>query len=684
MCSLRITAVFFIFLATPLSAAEATLVLPPPIWDGHTTVAAFETRESQQLSAASSAIATLTAASAKRTVGNTLAPFDEALRQIDSAAYLAGLMQQVHPDKAFRDAATAQATKASSALSAILLDPKVYHALQALDGGSANQATRYYLQRILLEFKLAGVDKSAAVRQRLKQLNDQLTEQQSTFDRNISDDKRTVTADSREVGGLPPDLLARHKPGADGKLSFSTDYPDSIPVMTFGRDAGLRHRMRVAFQSRAYPANAAVLKSLLATRQEIATLIGYPDWADYNAADKMIRNGHNIQAFIDEVDNSLRDLRARERQMLIAAKRRDVPQASDILDEELAYYEEQVRRTQFDFDSQSVRPYFPYAQLKQGILDTAAELFHVRFEQVPGGPAWAPDVETWLVRSADQGAGGKLLGRFYLDMHPRPGKYSHAATFPLTDGVRGKQLPEGVLVCNFQAPQKDDPALMDYSDAVSFFHEFGHLMHHILGGQQPWAGISGLNQFSLESDFVEAPSQMLEEWIRSPQVLARFAVHYQTHEPIPAALVARMNRATAFGRATWASRQNVFSAISYDIYSREPAQVDFDGITAADMRRYLQIPPTPQTHLWASFTHLGGYSSAYYTYLFDKVIALDMFAQFDQSNLLAGNTPERYRTLVLEPGASMSANDLVSHFLGRPQNTRALQKWAGAEFEPQH
>ncbi|MBV9914681.1 MAG: hypothetical protein JOZ93_19045, partial [Sinobacteraceae bacterium] len=206
----------------------------------------------------------------------------------------------------------------------------------------------------------------------------------------------------------------------------------------------------------------------------------------------------------------------------------------------------------------------------------------------------------------------------------------------------------------------------------------------ILGGQQPWAGISGLNQFSLESDFTEAPSQMLEEWIRSPQVLAKFAVHYQTHEPIPSALVARMNRATAFGRATWASRQNVFSAISYDIYSRDPAQVDFDAVTAADMRRYLQLPPTPKTHLWASFNHLGGYSSAYYTYLFDKVIALDMFAQFDQSNLLAGSTPERYRTLVLQPGASMSANDLVSHFLGRPQNTRAFQQWAGAEFEAQH
>jgi thimet oligopeptidase len=203
-------------------------------------------------------------------------------------------------------------------------------------------------------------------------------------------------------------------------------------------------------------------------------------------------------------------------------------------------------------------------------------------------------------------------------------------------------------------------------------------MHHILGGQQQWAGISGI---TMESDFVEAPSQMLEEWIASPQVLAKFAKHYKTGEPIPAELVGRMNRASAFGRGGWVGRQNSFSALSYDIYKTKPEDVNLDTVTLDVARKYTLLKPLPETHSWASFGHLGGYSSAYYTYLWDKVIAEDFFQQFDHSNLLAGDAPMKYRRVVLEPGGSMSANDLVKNFLGRPQSMAALQKWMGEEFE---
>jgi thimet oligopeptidase len=217
-----------------------------------------------------------------------------------------------------------------------------------------------------------------------------------------------------------------------------------------------------------------------------------------------------------------------------------------------------VRRSQYDFDSQSVRPYLPYHQVKKGIMDTAATLFHVTFRQELNAPAWDASVETWDVIES-----GKAIGRFYLDMHPRAGKYSHGAMFSVLDGIRGKQLPEGALVCNFPAPVGTDPGLMAYDDVSTFFHEFGHLMHHILGGQQQWAGISGIR---MERDFAEAPSQMLEEWMRSRQVLASFAHHYQTGKPIPAEMVARMNRAAAFGRAGDVQRENIASAISYEVY----------------------------------------------------------------------------------------------------------------------
>jgi thimet oligopeptidase len=262
-------------------------------------------------------------------------------------------------------------------------------------------------------------------------------------------------------------------------------------------------------------------------------------------------------------------------------------------------------------------------------------------------------------------------------MHPRKGKYSHAAEFNLLDGVRGKQLPEAVLVCNLPAPSATDPGLNDYGDVVTFFHEFGHLMHQVLGGGQQWAGISGI---SMEGDFVEAPSQMLEELMHSPQVLALFARDYKTGEPIPAELVARMNRAAAFGRAGFIARQNVFTAVSYDIYKDKPETTDADAVVQA-ASKHTRIKLSPDTHFWASFGHLGGYSSNYYTYMFDKVIAEDFFAQFDPKNPLAGDTAMRYRRLVLEPGGSVSANDLVKNFLGRPQNAKAFEIWMGEEFQ---
>jgi thimet oligopeptidase len=654
-------------------SAQSVTISQPTVWAGKPDIAAFEKMENDRLAVAQQAIDTLVAVKAPRTVENTLTVFDEALRQVNTAGYLAGLMEQVHPDPAFRDHATAMHAKVSVVQTSINLNHEVYNALAGIDLTHADPATRYYVQRQLLEFRLAGVDKDDATRARLKKLNEQATEEQSMFDRNIADDKKTVEADPAELDGLPQDYIDAHKPGANGKILLTTAYPDALPVFNFAKSDGLRRRMSIAFGTRAYPKNQEVLTSLLKTRYEIATLLGYSTWADYNAADKMAAKGQNIASFIKEVNDAARPLAQREFEMLLSEKQKTDPGAKKIWDYEARYLSELVKREKYNFDSQSVRPYFPFMQVKQGILDAASDLFHVTFQQEKNVPSWDPTVETWMVLDH-----GTPIGRFYLDMHPRDGKFSHAEMAGILDGIRGKQLPEAILVCNFPAPTATDPGLMEYGDVETFFHEFGHLMHHILGGQQAWSGISGI---TMEADFVEAPSQMLEEWIRSPQVLAKFARHYKTGEPIPAELVARMNQASAFGRGYWVTRQNSFTAVSYDIYKDKPENVDLDAIMLASVRDYTPFQPLPETHAWASFGHLGGYSSAYYTYLWDKVIAEDFFLQFDPENLLAGDAPMRYRRIVLEPGGSMSANDLVKNFLGRPANITALQKWMGEEFD---
>jgi thimet oligopeptidase len=646
----------------------------PTVWASQPDVAGFEKIVNERLAAGQRALDKIVAVKGARTIENTLAVYDEAVRSINSAQYLASLVESVHPDAAFRDHGTAMVRKTSAAQTALSLNRDVYQALSALDVSKADAATRYYMKRQLLEFRLAGVDKDDATRAQLKKLNDDLTDEQSMFERNISDDQKKVeVTDPKQLDGLPQDYIDRHKPGPDGRLYITTNYPDALPAMKFSKSDDFRRRLFLAFQTRAYPKNKEVLEKMMATRYQIASLLGYSSWADYNAADKMIKSGANIADFIQKVNAAARPIAERELTMLLAEKRKTDPEAKDIGDYENSYLSELVRRSQFNFDSQLVRPYLPFNEVRQGILDTAATLLHVTFSREQNVPAWDPAVETWDVIDS-----GKTIGRFYLDMHPRAGKFTHAEMSPVLDGVRGKQLPEAILICNFPTPTADDPGLMEYGDVVTFFHEFGHLMHWILGGQQQWAGISGI---TMEGDFVEAPSQMLEEWMHSPQVLASFAKHYKTGEPIPAELVARMNRASAFARGLSTSQQDEYTAISYDLYKSKPDGIDVEAVAMADERRYTPFTPLPGTHLYAAFGHLAGYSSAYYTYLWDKVIAEDFFGQFDHSNLLAGPTPMRYRHTVLEPGGSVSANTLVQNFLGREQNMQAFEKWMREEFE---
>ena len=668
--------VFLALLSVASAAAQPGPSSQPTVWATKPDAAAFEKIVNERLADGQNSIDKLVAVKGPRTIENTLVPYDEALRQVNTGNYLANMMFQVHPDATFRDRATTMTQKATAVLTALSLNREVYQALAALDLSKTDAATRYYVQRQLLEFRLAGVDKDDATRARLKQLNDDLTGEVTLYERNIADDQRSVEiASAADLDGLPQDYIDRHKPGADGKIRITTDYPDIFPVLKFGKNEALRKRLYEQFDNRAYPKNRDLLQKMMQTRYEIATLLGYSSWADYFAADKMAVNGQNIANFIRDLDAAARPVAQREYTMLLAEKKKSDPTAKEIWEHETSYIREQLRRSQYNFDSQSVRPYLPYASVKKGIMDTAAQLFHVTFQEEPNVPAWDPSVETWAVMD-----NGKMVGRFYLDMHPRPGKFSHAEMVQVLDGVRGKQMPEAALICNFPKPTATDAGLMEYGDVETFFHEFGHLMHHILGGQQQWAGISGI---TMEADFGEAPSQMLEEFMRSPQVLASFAHHYKTGEPIPAELVARMNRASAFGRATYTAAQISYTALSYDVYKGKPRDVDLDAVCLADTKRYTLFLPLPGTHMYASFGHLSGYSSAYYTYMWDLVIAQDFFQQFDHTNLLNGEGPMRYRRVVLEPGGSMSANDLVKNFLGRPQNMAAFQRWMGKEFESQ-
>ena len=672
---LPIAAAMFLWASPAILHAQATD--PLHAWLPNANPENLQSWVDARLAAERAAVAQVVAVTGPRTVENTLKPFDEAQNQLALAGNEAGVLFAVGDTAALRDKAQALEKVISTAYTELSLNPAVYKALSATDAKQADPATKHYLDRNLLEYRLAGVDKDDATRKHIRETQDKITALSLTFGRNIQDGLKKITATKSELDGLPDDYIARHKPSADGAYTLTTDSPDFIPVMTFAKSADLRRRMFLAYLTRAYPANKQVLLDLLAERQELASTLGFPNYAAYATADQMMGSPAKLKTFLDGVDEASRTSGDREWGQLMAFAGKRQPGVT-ISASDSAYWGEQYRRSAYNFDSQSVRPYFPYEAVQAGILKTAARLFHVEFKAVPDAKTWDPSVTTFDVYdAAGTGSERAKLGRIYLDMHPRDGKDKWFSSAPIVPGIKGKQLPEGMLICNFPGGQPNDPGLMQYSDVVTFFHEFGHLIHHILGSQNEWSQQGG---FNVEGDFVEAPSQMLEEFFRDPVILQSFAKNYKTGEPIPASVIEQMNRAGAYGRSEAVQRQLMFATYALQLHDRNPAGIDLDELFREDFEHFNHPSYVDGTEFYASFTHLTGYASNYYTYVLDKVIAVDFFSQFDKKDLLDGPTAMRYRRTVLERGATVPAQQLVDDFLHRPENMDAFKAWLNVEF----
>jgi thimet oligopeptidase len=626
-----------------------------------------------RLAAEQASLDKLLAVKGPRSVANTVRLFDEAQNQLAVAGNEAYLMFALGKTAPLRDKAQALNQKIASAVTDLSLNRKVYDALAAVPLPDNDPASRHYLERTLLEYRLAGVNQDDAKRNAIHALQDKITALSLAFNRNVQDGTQTITATRDELDGLPEDFVARHKPGADGKYTFTTDEPDRGPIMSFARSTALRHRMHAAYTTRAYPANKQVLLDLLGARQQLAGMLGFSNYADFATADQMTGSAAAVHKLLDEIDAASRDVKQKEFAELLAFVKTREAGATAISAADSAFWVQQYRRQRYAFDAQSVRPYFPYDRVEAGILDTAAKIFHVQFKAVKDARVWHPSVTVYDVIDS-----GKKVGRIYLDMHPREGKDKWFSSAPVVPGIRGKQIPEGALICNFSGGIPSDPGLVQYGEVVTFFHEFGHLMHHILGGQNRWSQQGG---FNVEGDFVEAPSQMLEEFFRNYDVLASFGRHYQTGAPIPQDLVANMNAANAYGRGTWAQGQLYYSTFSLDTHDRPVAEIDLDALLRQTWTRFMPYTFFDGDRTYASFTHLTGYASNYYTYALDKVIAIDFYGRFDKSNPLGGTASSTYRQYVINPGATKPAAQLVKDFLGRPQNMDAFKVWLNEEFK---
>jgi thimet oligopeptidase len=629
------------------------------------------------IEAAQRELDTLVGSAQGPTIDSFLKPLDRILTHIDDVSAHGGLIFSVHTDAETRTAGREVSEAADRFLNEYRLNEGVYRALGRLELNGRDESTRFAVAKMLRDMRRGGVDKDGPTRARLLEMSNSIDRVSNQFSENIAMLDRVIVLDDRAaLQGLPSDFVASHPPDSGGKIRLTTKYPDFLPTMAYCDNAEVRRRLLEEFMNRAYPENLPVLSELLGVRGEFARTLGYSSYAAYALEDKMMGTPTNARNFLERVSNPLQTPAARDLERYLERKRRDLPGATrlEVWDSELStlgggYYDGKIRTEEFGVDARVLRKYLPYVLVRDGLLRLCGTLFGITFQRNRTAEVWHPTVEAY-----DVSRGSMPLGRCYLDLVPRDGKFSHAACFGVREGVAGLQFPQLALICNFLDPATDPEVVrMEWKDVITFFHEFGHLLHGLLSGQPEWS-YNGSGH--LEWDFIEAPSQLFEEWARDPATLSQFARDPETGEGIPAAALERLQAAEAMGRASRLLRQVSLATASLELYDRDPSGMDTTVAYREAWNRYNPRPIPTEYHPQAAFGHLTGYSAYYYTYLWSMVIARDLLSPFHaRGNLTDPTAADRYATEILSPGSSRPAADLIRAYLGREFSFDAFERW---------
>jgi len=596
-----------------------------------------------------------------------LAAIDELQLALTNVSSQLGVLVNVHPDLGAREACEAIQVEATQLNVRVGQSRPIYDALTAVSLDGLDGPARRAIELTLLDMRRVGVALDEAARTQAQQIRSRITTLSQAYSRNLRDDVRTVELSASALDGTPGDYRAAHPADARGMVRVTTDPPDMAPLMAYSKDATARLALSKAYYDRA-PGNIEVFAQLRAARHELAVTLGYPNWAAYNLEDKMMASPENVDRFLDDVRAAARVPAERQYASLVEFARREAPGTVRIGQWDLAYYLARVKDERFKFDPREVRPYLEYNSVRQAILDLASQLFGLVFTKIEPDETWHEDAEHFSVTMD-----GRPAGVITLDMHPRPGKNKWATSFGYKLGLKGRQLPHNVLVCNFPDPKASRaPALMEHQQVVTFFHEFGHLVHGIVRGNVvEWARLGR----PAENDFMEAPSRFLEDYIFELDVLRRFAKHVETGEAIPEDLVKRLQAARDFGRGVQVEQMTVQSRQSLRLHDGDPKGRESRGVAREVADRESRFAQLDGSNWPVNWEHMGSeaYSACYSTYLWSDTIAADIRSGFTDG-LMDIAQAHRYRDVILAPGGNIPAADAVAHFLGRPYNTSAFKQ----------
>lgn len=516
-----------------------------------------------------------------------------------------------------------------------------------------------------------GIRLAAAQAERLKALEERLDRIAMEFQKNINENADSISLNQEDIKGLPQDYIDGLQKDENGKYAVTLKYPDYLPFMKQAENAELRKKLGFKFNNRAAEKNIPLLQEALRLRDESAKIRGYSSYPEMALKKRMAEKPENVWRFLNGLLPLLRSKGDAELQELLKIKQKDFPEAREVNSWEKAYYLEKWHKEQSQTDEGLAKEYFPVNQVVEGTLKTYQKILGLRFSEIQNPDVWHKDVRAFEIRDAKTNQG---IGHFYLDLYPRPGKYGLAAAPALIDGRKlknGYQKPVAAMVANLSPPRPDRPALLDFDEVRIFFHEFGHLMHQTLT-QARYARFAGLN---VALDFIEAPSQMMENFIWEPEILNEISGHYQDpSKKLPDTLIQQIRRSKKLGQSLAYLRQLALALADLTLHATVPN--DVNTIFNQIMGWIGLFPPQEGSHFVASFEHLlGGYGAGYYAYLWSEVFADDLFSRFKKEGILNPQVGMDYRKKILEQGSERPEMESMKDFLGRdPSNQAFLDK----------
>lgn len=621
----------------------------------------------------------------QRNFDNTARAMDVIASKFSSVSSALQALEMVSPEEEIRKACHEEAIKLQAFAVDAFSNKGLYQAFKAYCDGNAknenlNDEQRYFLNESIKDFHRSGLELPDDAFKAVQDLKKELAELEVKFDTNIATDQSKVPVTPEELAGCAEHFIQNLEKDAQGNYLLGCDYPTYFEVMEHCKIQDTRKRLYFAYNNRACPQNVDLMHKIIAKRDELAKKLGFASYAALDIDSEMVKTPERATAFIENLVSKAH-LKAQQE---FEAFKHELPEGVSLDAQgkmnawDLYYVSAHYKKKHFDIDERLVAEYFPVDKALQGVFDIYQKFLSLEFTLVKPDWTWHEDVKLIAVHQADS---KELCGYIFLDLHPRDNKYSHACLCPvvptvsrtMTDGIVERTPSVSLVIANFPKATADRPALLKHRDVETFFHEFGHAMHGVLGSTE-LAAFSGT---AVKRDFVEMPSQIFEEWLFDKQLLKGLAHHYQTGESLPDVLIDKIVGLKKFDSGMYLERQCMLSLMALQ-YFAPGAQKDSDVIRAQLAQRLMpEIRFEQDAHFQASFGHLTGYGAKYYGYMWSKVFALDLFYVVREQGLLNPAAGKVFVDKILSKGGSIDPDILLKDYLGREPNDEAFFKDLG-------